>query len=93
MKNKLIIAQNPCGSDLSTPVELPKTPEVDQPLLGKEARVFASDFAPEAIGLIEKVRGYGSLQAVEVRIHQNQPGPRLRVAFVGQWELITGGQS
>jgi hypothetical protein len=93
MTKKIITAQNPCGSDLSTPLELPKTPEVDKPLIGKEARVFADDFAPEAIGRIEKVRGYGSLEAVEIRIHQNQPGPRVRVAFVGQWELIRGGQA
>ncbi len=62
----------------------------EESLLGKEARVFKDDFSPGAIGRIERVRGSGSLQAVEIRIHPNQPGPRVRVAFVGQWEL-TGG--
>jgi hypothetical protein len=66
------------------------TQVTEETLLGKEARVFKDEFSPEAIGRIERVRGCGSLQAVEIRIYPNQPGPRVRVAFVGQWEL-TGG--
>jgi hypothetical protein len=61
-------------------------------LLGQEVRVFEDEFAPEAIGTIEKVRGFGTLQVVEVRIHPNQPRPRLRIAACGKWELI-GGES
>lgn len=60
-------------------------------LLGKEVRVLKDDFSPEVIGRIEKIRGHGTLQAVEVRVHPNQPGARVRVAFVGMWELTRGG--
>ncbi len=64
----------------------------EPPLLGKEVKVYGDKFFPEAIGIVEAVRGYGSLQAVEVRIHPGQPGARVRVAFKGVWELIEGGE-
>jgi hypothetical protein len=68
------------------------SPEEEDRLIGLEARVFADKWAPEATGLIEVVRGTGTLRAVEIRIHANQPGPRIRVAFHQQWELIKGGE-
>jgi hypothetical protein len=68
------------------------TEQEQDALLGKEAKVLRDRFFPEAIGIVEAVRGYGSLQAIEVRTYKNQPGPRVRVAFEGNWELIEGGE-
>lgn len=56
--------------------------------VGRKARVFADSFSPEAEGVIEQVRGYGSLRVVEIRIFPKQPGPKIRVAHEGQWEVI-----
>jgi hypothetical protein len=82
--------------NISSPVEDINVPLVSaheqNTLLGKEAKVFADRFFPEAIGTIEAVRGYGSLQSVEIRVHPDQPGARVRVAFKGAWELIEGGE-
>jgi hypothetical protein len=75
--------------DQHKPPEEPKPPEEDS-RIGKRARVFADDWSPEAIGAIELVRGHGSSQALEIRIDSNQPGPRVRVVFENQWELIEG---
>lgn len=44
---------------------------------------------PQAIGVVEAVRGYGSLQMLEVRTLQGQPGARLRIAGAGQWKPLS----
>jgi hypothetical protein len=63
------------------------TEQDQEALLGKEAKVLSDQFFPEAIGIVEAVRGYGSFQAIEIRTYKNQPGPRVRVAFEGGWSL------
>ena len=46
----------------------------------------AKIIAPEAIGIVEKIRGYGSIQVLEVRILPGQPGAPLRIVGAGQWK-------
>jgi hypothetical protein len=49
----------------------------------------AKIIAPEAIGIVEKIRGYGSLEVLEVRILPGQPGAPLRIVGAGQWKHLT----
>lgn len=72
-------------------IEQIPAPQPEESLLGKEVKVLEDDFFPEAVGRTEAVRGIGSLHAIEVRIYPNQPGPRVRVAFQGGWQLTEGG--
>jgi len=95
---EFLSAENePDSAQMSLEIEAHSPPKAPRPLeensqIGKWARVFCDDWSPEAIGVVEVVRGYGSSQAVEIRIAEGQPGPRLRIAYQGQWEeLLSGG--
>jgi hypothetical protein len=71
-------------------------PIVGQKVLVSEIIYSPTVISPEAIGVVEKVRGDGSLQVIEVRILPGQPGALLRIAGVGQWQLFSnadGGES
>jgi hypothetical protein len=66
------------------------------PIVGRKVLALKTPFSPAAIGIIEGIRGDGSLQVVEVRILPGQPGALLRIAGVGQWQLFSnaeGGES
>lgn len=66
---------------------------MQSPTTGQQVKLLKTAFSPEAIGTVQDVRGYGTLQAIEAETLPNQPGARLRVAFVGQWELMAPNQS
>lgn len=61
---------------------------MESPTKGQLVRLLKTAFSPEAIGTVVDVRGYGSLQAIEAEILPNQPGAKIRIAHVGQWDLI-----
>lgn len=66
-----------------------------EPFVGQKVRLHRTPFSPEAIGIIEDIRGYGTLQGIEVRVLPGQPGAPVRIACVGQWEPLDaqGGES
>jgi hypothetical protein len=68
-------------------LSVPPPVQTEETLMGREAKVLRDRFFPEAIGRIEKIRGAGTLRAIEIRTYKNQPGPRVRVAFEGGWQL------
>ncbi len=55
------------------------------PSIGPKIKLSRTPFSPEAITVVQQIRGTGSLQAVEARI---LPGAAIRIAFAGQWEPI-----
>lgn len=58
------------------------------PTIGQQIKLLKTPFSPEAIGTITEIRGYGTLQGIEARILPGQPGPRIRIAGIAQWEAI-----
>lgn len=62
-----------------------------QSSVGKIVRVFASPYNPEAIGIVEIERGWGSLHGIEVRIFEGEDGAPLRIVGRGEYEVIGSG--
>ncbi len=62
-----------------------------QSSVGKIVRVFASPYNPEAIGIVEIERGWGSLRGIEVRIFEGEEGAPLRIVGQGNYEVIGAG--
>lgn len=58
------------------------------PSIGQKVRLLKTPFSPEAIGEITDIRGYGTLQGIEVRVSLGQPGAQGRIAHTGQWEPL-----
>lgn len=58
-----------------------------QSSVGKIVRVFASPYNPEAIGIVEIERGWGSLRGIEVRIFEGEEGAPLRIVGQGTMRL------
>jgi hypothetical protein len=62
------------------------------PFSVQKVRRLATPFSPEAIAVVQQIRGAGSLQAIEVKVSPGEPGPAVRIAFAGQWEPIPESQ-
>lgn len=60
--------------------------------IGQKNRLLKTPFSPEAIGIIENIAGYGTLQGIEARVPLGQPGAQVRIAHTGQWEPLSETQ-